>query len=215
MSALHNYQHIEAAIPKEIRDQIRASFIRDHTTVRLHAAGLLRSKKGKNPSDATSQRGEELSAEQPAFDCVKKTRSKGKGKGKAPPIQPTTETVGPSNLSDPHSQTLIPPGSELTPQDHINASNRHFLFRPSQLISQPGPSTAPVTSPFAGGSQAPPMSYLPPPTESFVPYGAAPQRIIDGVAPPLYVHYTVPPNTYYHYPPYVLTESQIRYSFGS
>ena len=211
MSALHNYQHIEAAIPKEICDQIRVPFTKDHTTARLHAAGLLRSKKGKNSPDADSQRGEELSAEQPAFDRVKKTRSKGKGKGKALLIQPAAETVGPSNLPDPRSQTLVPPGSESTSQDYIN-TNRHFLFHPSQLISQAGPSTAPAALPFASGSQAPPMIYLPPPTEPFVPYGAVPQRVIDGAAAPLYVYYSTLPNTY---PPYVPSESQIHYSSGS
>ena len=122
MSALHNYQHIEAAIPKEIYNQIRVLFTKDHTTAQLHAAGLLRSKKGKNSPDADSQRGKELSAEQPAFDRIKKTHSKGKGKGKALLIQPAAETVGPSNLPDPCSQTLVPPSSESMSQDYINTN---------------------------------------------------------------------------------------------
>ena len=94
MSSLHNYRHIKVAIPKEICDQICVSFIRDHmvhTTARLHAAGLLRSKKGKDLPDATPQHGEGLSAKQPVFDHVKKTRAKGKGKEKAPPIQPACQ----------------------------------------------------------------------------------------------------------------------------
>ena len=172
----------QEAIPKEICNQIHVLFTKDHTTAQLHIASLLQSKKGKNSPDANSQHGEELSAEQSVFDLVKKMYSKGKGKGKALLIQPAAETVGPSNLPNPCSQTLIPSSLELTFQDYIN-TNQHFLFHPLQLISQAGPSTAPAALPFASGSQAPPMIYLPPPMEPFIPYGVCPKGLLMALLP--------------------------------
>ncbi|KAI5983205.1 hypothetical protein EDD15DRAFT_2111406, partial [Pisolithus albus] len=44
-SSLHNYQWIKAVVPSTLYDQLLASSILDHTSLRLHAADLLRSKK--------------------------------------------------------------------------------------------------------------------------------------------------------------------------
>ena len=185
ISALHNYQHIEAAIPSFICDQIHIPFIRDHPAVRLHAASLLRSRKGKDLTADTISAG----SEQPAFDHIKKTHAKGKGKGKASPIQSATGSAGPSNLSNPQSQTLVP--------------------HSSQSISQAGPSTTPVISTFASGFQVSSMPYLPPPTAPFVQYGAIPQMTIHGTT-----HQgTLPTYTYSNCPP--PGEPQAHYSFGS
>jgi len=113
MSTLHNYQYIKATISKLLSDQICVPFIADHVSLKLRAADLLRSKKGKDTSDATPSHGEGSSTEWPAFESMKKTRGKGKGKALAPEPPPQlvreTANAGPSHSSNPHAhvQTLI------------------------------------------------------------------------------------------------------------
>ncbi|KAN0076941.1 hypothetical protein V8E55_010796 [Tylopilus felleus] len=93
-----------------------------------------------------------------------------------------TKVVGVDRRGPERDMTPPQKLSESASQGHVNA-DQQFLSKshPSQLTSLAGPSTAPMISPFTSGSQAPPMPYLPP-TEPFIPYGAAPQRIIDGAA---------------------------------
>lgn len=103
-SSLHNYSWIRAAVPRGIYDQIYAPVTSDHMSVRLHAARLLRSKKGADePADGKAKCDVgTLPAEHPAFDPPKRARGKGKGKAEAPLQHP--------NGSNSH----IPPSSSFS-----------------------------------------------------------------------------------------------------
>ena len=64
--SLHNHQWIMSAIPIQTQDQLKASPMLDHASMRSHAAETLQSKKGANGEDTTPNTANET--EPPAFD---------------------------------------------------------------------------------------------------------------------------------------------------
>ncbi|KIK73939.1 hypothetical protein PAXRUDRAFT_177086, partial [Paxillus rubicundulus Ve08.2h10] len=94
--ALHNYQWITPIVPLVVHDQNKITVISTHEVVHRQAAKLVWSKKAVEGVSPAPNNNNTTTQGPPAFDQLKKTQ--GKGKGKAATVEPAAPTqAGPSS----------------------------------------------------------------------------------------------------------------------